>query len=304
MVVDPLADHSNPEVCDPCGPNCPSTFLCYFDDTGRYIATSQALPPPFTYTFFTNGIVQPQYATLCSPTPPHGACDSPPSIAAATGQLHVLCRSVDGAPWETIRTRTQGWTTFGDVNNWANAVQGLDPRPLVEVGAAAIGQEVHVVCTSGDGRLWETIRHADGTWSTFGDVFNRAEVRTGLDPRPLIGVGAAAIGQEVHVVCTSGDGRLWETIRHADGTWSTFGDVFNRAEVRTGLDPRPLVEVGAAAIGQEVHVVCTSGDGRLWETIRHADGTWSTFGDVFNRAEMRNGLDPRPLVAVGAAAIP
>ena len=68
MVVDPSG--GNPEVCDPCGPNCPSTFLNYFDDSGRYIATSQAFPPPFAYHFFINGIVRPAFALLCVSAPP------------------------------------------------------------------------------------------------------------------------------------------------------------------------------------------------------------------------------------------
>lgn len=35
MVVDPLGNEVNPEVCDPCGPNCASTYLDYFDNAGN-----------------------------------------------------------------------------------------------------------------------------------------------------------------------------------------------------------------------------------------------------------------------------
>jgi len=76
MAVDPLVDGRNPEVCDPCGPNCVSTFLDYFDSGGNYIATSQAFPPPFTYSFFINGIVASPFATQCPA--PAKACNYPP----------------------------------------------------------------------------------------------------------------------------------------------------------------------------------------------------------------------------------
>jgi hypothetical protein len=79
MVVDPQADGSNPEVCDPCGPNCVSTFLDYFDNSTTYIATSQQFPPNFPYGFFINGIVQPAFANQCGiPPMPASACTYAP----------------------------------------------------------------------------------------------------------------------------------------------------------------------------------------------------------------------------------
>jgi len=79
MVVDPLANAVNPEVCDPCGPNCQTVFLDYFDATGNYISTTQTMPQSvnFQYAFYINGIVQPASATACPA--PANACDySPP----------------------------------------------------------------------------------------------------------------------------------------------------------------------------------------------------------------------------------
>lgn len=76
MVVDPRADLGNPEIADPCGPNCQTVWLDYFDDAGRYIQTSQAFPPPFPYGFFINAIVQPRAATQCPA--PEAACNYAP----------------------------------------------------------------------------------------------------------------------------------------------------------------------------------------------------------------------------------
>lgn len=82
MTVDPNADLSNPEVCDPCGPNCQQTWLDFFGGAGNtYIQTTQALPPPFPYTFFINGIVQPNAATQCPPAAQTACSYAPPKTS-------------------------------------------------------------------------------------------------------------------------------------------------------------------------------------------------------------------------------
>jgi len=76
MVVDPRANLANPEVCDPCGPNCQTAWIDYFDAQGAYLGTSQRFPPSFAYGFFINGIVRPDEATACPA--PGAACNYPP----------------------------------------------------------------------------------------------------------------------------------------------------------------------------------------------------------------------------------
>ena len=75
MIVDPKPN-DNPEVCDQCGPNCASTWLDYFTEDSVYIATTQALPPPFSYGFYINGIINPTYVGSC-----------PPALSAADQKL-------------------------------------------------------------------------------------------------------------------------------------------------------------------------------------------------------------------------
>ena len=77
MVVDPNGDFSNPEVCDPCGPNCASTYLSYFDGNSTYITTSQQFPPDFQYTFYINAIMRPGTAP-CPASAPASACSYSP----------------------------------------------------------------------------------------------------------------------------------------------------------------------------------------------------------------------------------
>lgn len=77
LVVDPRADLSNPEVCDPCGPNCQAVFRDYFDDSGNFVASSTSFPPSQPYAFFINGIVRPPSATSC-PAPDTACAYAPP----------------------------------------------------------------------------------------------------------------------------------------------------------------------------------------------------------------------------------
>jgi hypothetical protein len=73
MVADPLGDDSNPEVCDPCGPNCQAAFRSYFANAGAYVTTAQPFPPGHDYDFFINAIVTPGLPP-CPPAPPAAAC--------------------------------------------------------------------------------------------------------------------------------------------------------------------------------------------------------------------------------------
>jgi len=109
MVVDPLANFVNPEVCDPCGPNCTSTFLDYFDDSGNYIATSQAFPPSFPYHFYINGIIKPEYGSCPtfhdkSQADQDFACnygpivhtDVAPAAVGVGNNIYFFAKSLDG----------------------------------------------------------------------------------------------------------------------------------------------------------------------------------------------------------------
>ena len=66
MVVDPLADLGNPEVCDPCAGNCGVDYRNYFDASGTWQGGTQG------YAFFTDGIVTPAEASACPA--PASAC--------------------------------------------------------------------------------------------------------------------------------------------------------------------------------------------------------------------------------------
>jgi hypothetical protein len=68
MVVDPLVNFANPEVCDPCAGNCQRADVGYFEESGEYVSSrgeGRPLPPPFPYAFFISAIVSPAGARDC-----------------------------------------------------------------------------------------------------------------------------------------------------------------------------------------------------------------------------------------------
>lgn len=95
MTVDPFANLSNPEVCDPCGPNCQIPFRDYFDANANYLASSvQFAPPGLAYTFFLNAIVQPSSATQC-PAPATSCAYNPQNGLPITNPTNVIQNQVN-----------------------------------------------------------------------------------------------------------------------------------------------------------------------------------------------------------------
>ena len=71
-IVDPNADLSNPEVCDPCDINCGNLTRDYFDAEDNYLGSNQNSPPGgFTYKFYICAIVKPTGAGVCPAAAPN-----------------------------------------------------------------------------------------------------------------------------------------------------------------------------------------------------------------------------------------
>ena len=214
-----------------------------------------------------------------------GALRSISGVAAAgsAAQLHVLAISPDfsnndGRLYHAIRGSSGQWTAFGDV-----ATQTGSPGPVGDVAAAAIAGDLHVVVVSSNtGRLYHTIRRADGTWLRFGDVNSQ----TGT-PGYFSSVATAAVGGDLHVLARTIDGNLYHAVRRADGSWTRFGDVKAQAG-----NKGQVTSVDAATVAGELHVVISAdvSTGAVYHTIRHADGTWTPFGDVKTQSGNPGGI--------------
>ncbi len=126
MTVDPDAS-SNPEVCDPCGPNCGRVWRAYFSTPAGspvpvLIETTQLHPPPFTYTFFINAIVQPAHTgdcpasqAACAYYPPGESTDEPRAVFydRAAGEGDIYCFDSEGKI--NLVTQNTGWRTSWDL---------------------------------------------------------------------------------------------------------------------------------------------------------------------------------------------
>jgi hypothetical protein len=143
----------------------------------------------------------------------------------ATGSLHLAGVTADGRLWHTIRTGS--WTPFGDVEG-----QTGDGGFIVDVAVVNFFAQLHLCAVNSSGRLWHTIRRTDGSWFPFGDVEGQAGDR-GNFVRVSAGFAQVTVTTVVlHLCGVSADGRLWHTIRRADGSWTPFGDVEGQAGER------------------------------------------------------------------------
>jgi hypothetical protein len=172
MTVDPDAS-SNPEVCDPCGPNCGRVWRAYFmsspsSPVSTLIETTQAHPPPFTYTFFINAIVQPKHASDC-PASQAACAYAPPGPATgeprimfydrAAGQADVY--GFDAAGKINFGTPSTGWKTSWDLMATGNFIgNGKNQILLYDRNAG----QADLVGFDGSGK--ENLDYTNSGWRT------------------------------------------------------------------------------------------------------------------------------------------
>jgi hypothetical protein len=116
MIVDPKADDSNPEVCDPCAGNCNNIWFNLFDNNGVYIGGTTDPASAQPYKFFINPIVSGAVAVngngcIASGAAAEIGCVYPPPFVA--GELFSYADdSTPGNVSAPILVGFGGWLPF------------------------------------------------------------------------------------------------------------------------------------------------------------------------------------------------
>lgn len=211
--------------------------------------------------------------------------------------LHLLGVTAPPYPsaanlWHTIRFDTAyTWQDFRDVEGPAG-----ERGEFVDIDSAVIGNELHVIGVTRDGKLWHTIRQGGG-WTAFGDV--RAAVGGPSEGDGwFTRVSVAEVAGALHVAAIDRDGRLWHTIRFAN-TWQPFfGQIIHVAGIPTDNDVH-FVDVGISGVGGALHVAAVNGSGNVHHTIRFANNWQPFFGNVRDSAQPPLVHDQFNTVAAG-----
>ena len=126
MVVDPRADDSNPEVCDPCATNCnPFTLFELFDQNTAYLGGTEDTASASSFAFFISAIIRPGFSVdsnscLIQAGEVQSACIYAPPFV--TGEL--LSYGDSGAPGnvsDPVVVGFGGWLQFKFLFAGANA---------------------------------------------------------------------------------------------------------------------------------------------------------------------------------------
>ncbi|WP_411105042.1 trypsin-like serine protease [Streptomyces sp. cmx-4-9] len=183
-----------------------------------------------------------------------------PLVNAAGEVVGVNSRSWQGGclSADPAETRTGAIAARADgLREWIDGIRSTTP-----------GWQTRALVQSGTG-LYQSVRLADGSWTGYTDVQDKAGSLGGIRSS-----AAAGINGDTHILAISNSGGLFHTLRKPDGTWSTFGDVFAAANSLGSL-----TQVSAVSIGHDLHVIAVA-DGKAFHTVRNSAGSWTPFRQV------------------------
>jgi len=195
--------------------------------------------------------------------------------ALTTGPLHVLKiggnQNNPSSIYHTMRNSDGTWASWGNVGLVA---VGAPTHAEQVASAAGSDGELHVVVVDSGitpNRLFYTIRGATGFWAPFTDL--ASVMSTPASSFGWSDVTITDVAGEKHIMATNSEGKLYHTIRAANGAWSGWGDVGLQA------GNKAFSWVANANVSGEMHACVLSG-GVVWHSIRRVNGSWTPFGGV------------------------
>ncbi|MER7765138.1 trypsin-like serine protease [Streptomyces sp. NPDC097619] len=183
-----------------------------------------------------------------------------PLLNAAGAVVGINSRSWQGGclSADPAETRTGAIAARADgLREWVDGIRSTTP-----------GWQTKALVQSGTG-LYQAVRLADGSWTGYTDVQDKAGSIGGIRS-----TAAAGINGDTHVLAISTSGGLFHSLRKPDGTWSRFGDVFAVANTLGSL-----TQVSAVSTGHDLHVIAVA-DGKAFHTVRNSAGSWTPFRQV------------------------
>lgn len=141
------------------------------------------------------------------------------------------------------------------------------PQPKISYATG----DVQIVAKQGE-RLVHTVRHANGAWDGYGDLYHWDYPSHMSYARPT----SATLNGEEHVVYETSFGRmppvfgLAHEVRHGDGYWNDAGIPATYSLTHP--------HVIATALGQ-LHMIASDGTA-LHHSVQQADGTWTAWQPV------------------------
>jgi hypothetical protein len=223
----------------------------------------------------------------------------------ANADLNVLAIDEAGAPWHVLRNPNGSWTAWIDVQKAIGEAGHPSIGPVSYVATIAdLASNLHVLVLDAQRTLWHTIRKADGSWPY---AWGNVQAAMGVNGSASIGPPARVAGAidpngDLQIAVLDETGQLRHTIRRNDGSWPFgWGDV-DATVPKPPIGQLRFVSVATSASG-DLSVLATDQRGKLWHTIRDADGTWPyQWGDVNATVAATRGAPLDPTV-ISAAAI-
>jgi hypothetical protein len=151
MVVDPLGDVSNPEVCDACAGNCNVSLFDLFDQNGVFMGGTADTASATGFSFFINPIVRPD------------AYDSTTQCVIQGGDTQSACiyppPLINGAIYSTFWDAASGWPS-----GWFDVAGGAANPGSPVTAVARNPDHLDLFVTGTDGRIYSTFWDAASGW--------------------------------------------------------------------------------------------------------------------------------------------